>query len=112
MYHAVESSSKKVYNFMNITISDKHFVSNLVVMVYLETALSFIVLGHISLLPQSDGLPIGKILDAWSTCSKMSLVYGFLIVAGVGLILKSLSSGKKSLLNSFPLSNMTFLRHG
>ena len=49
---------------MNAIISDKHFVSYLVVMVYFETALSFIISNYqISLFSESDSIPVSNKVD-------------------------------------------------
>ena len=50
--------------------------------------------------------------NTWWTPSTAEFAYGFLIVVGVGLILKSFNRGRKSFLNSEPLSNITLFGRG
>ena len=50
--------------------------------------------------------------STWWTHSSMAFACGFFTEVGVGFIAKSCKGGKKSFLNSVPLSKMTFLGRG
>ena len=57
LYNVLGSFSRTVQFSVNAIVSDKHFISYLVVMVYSVAALIFIVFVHIFLFAESDGLP-------------------------------------------------------